>query len=296
MIKDIYESKFFKITHTLEESGPHPTIPYDYYDNTFTITALLQGSGSCFIEGNSYPLSSGDLVLIGLDEIRSFRFEPEGCHERISLYFSSAVLSPLWEYELPFMQMFRAHPPGIGNKYTPEDYGSGKVTPIFRELCTLVHQAVSEESGQTSANSIQEARIHLLLLQLLFALYDAHEKFQFPARNYKNDPLIWEICRYIHENLTETLTYQHLQEHFSVSRYQLTEVFYRNTGMTLTEYILQKRLIKVASLVRNGSGIEHAAFDAGFRNYSHFYKEFRRHYHISPREYYANRISINNLK
>ena len=59
-----------------------------------------------------------------------------------------------------------------------------------------------------------------------------------------------------------------------------------NTGMTLTEYILQKRLIKVAELVRNGAGIERAAGDAGFHNYSHFYKEFVKHKGTSPRKYF----------
>ena len=85
------------------------------------------------------------------------------------------------------------------------------------------------------------------------------------------------------------LTYEHLQDKFLVSRYQLTEIFRRSTGMTLTEYILQKRLMKVISLVRDGTGIERAAFQAGFRNYSHFYKEFVKHKNISPQKYFGRR-------
>lgn len=98
-----------------------------------------------------------------------------------------------------------------------------------------------------------------------------------------------DICRYIHENLTENFSYQYLQDKFSVSRYQLTEIFQRNTGMTLTEYIIVKRLIKAGSFVRNGSGIEEAAFRAGFRNYSHFYKEFVKYNHTSPRKYFSGK-------
>ncbi len=280
MARYIYNSRFFRITHTIEEEGPHPTIPYDYYDDAFTITALLQGNGCCYVEGNCYHMSDGDLMLLGLDEIRNFRFDQEGYHERVSVYFSSAILSPLWEYELPLLTIFRAHPPGVGNKYTPKDYDGEKVEKILSELCDLI---------ESTKDSLSDARIHLLLLQLLFELYDAHEKFTLPAVEYKNDSLILDICRYIHENLTENLSYKHLQKKFPVSRYQLTEIFQRNTGMTLTEYIIVKRLIKVNSLVRGGARIEEAAFNVGFRNYSHFYKEFLKYNHISPRKYFEKK-------
>lgn len=282
MSKDIYNGRFFQITHTVEEEGPHSTIAHDYYDDSFTITALLHGSGYCYVEGNCYSLSDGDVVLLGLDEIRNFRFEQTGYHERVSVYFSSAVLSPLWEYEFPLLQMFLAHPPGVGNKYTPGDYETEKMQQILEELCSLMKRSQVPDS-------MLEARIHLLLLRLLFVLYDAHEKLELPAANYSNDSVVLEICRYIHENLQENLTYRHLQDKFPVSRYQLTEIFRQNTGMTLTEYIIVKRLIRVNGLVREGKGIEEAAFDAGFRNYSHFYKEFLKYHHISPRKYFGNK-------
>jgi len=280
MAKTIYNGKLYRITHTIEVEGPHPSIPYDYYDDTFTITALLRGKGGCYVEGNYYPLSDGDIVLLGLNELRNFRFDQEGYHERVSIYFTSALLTPLWEFELPLLSIFRAHPPGCGNKYAAEDYEIEKVQQIFSELIQMT---------ETGKDSLMDARIHLLLLQLLFLLYDAHEKKSWTLPESKNDSMIMTICRYIHENLTENLTYRHLQEKFPVSRYQLTEIFQQNTGMTLTEYIIAKRLIKVCCLVRDGAGIEEAAFHVGFRNYSHFYKEFLKYYHISPRKYFANK-------
>ena len=80
----------------------------------------------------------------------------------------------------------------------------------------------------------------------------------------------------------------YLQNRFFVSRYQLTEVFRRSTGMTLTGYIIYKRLMFVKSLVRSGEGIENAAYKAGFNTYSHFYKEFKKRYATSPKKYFRN--------
>jgi AraC-like DNA-binding protein len=311
MARTVFEGKFFKITHTIEEEGPHPSALQDYYDDTFTICTLLQGGGACYVEGNCYPLAPGDMMLMGLDEIRSFRFKQEGYHERISLYFSSALLSPFWDYELPLMQPFCGHAPGVGNKYSPEDYDSEKVSHILSDICHVMTDSSdahirdsadipNRDDAKADADNcsdvnilsgadIREAKLHLLLLQLLFVLYEAYEKLQLPAPNHDSDSCIRDICKYIQENISVKLTYEHLQDRFLVSRYQLTEIFRRNTGMTLTEYILQKRLMKVISLVHAGTGIERAAFQAGFRNYSHFYKEFVKHKNISPQKYFGRK-------
>ena len=315
MARTVFEGKFFKITHTIEEEGPHPSALQDYYDDTFTICALLEGGGICYVEGNGYPLMPGDMMLMGLDEIRSFRFAQEGYHERLSLYFTSALLSPFWDYELPLMQLFCGHAPGVGNKYSPTNYDYPKAVQILRDICQVMDDSsaahtvdtlnitnhadnrananpqsnagIQAEAHSPSSADIREAKLHLLLLQLLFVLYEAYEKLQLPDPNHDSDSSIRDICKYIQDNLSEKLTYEHLQDKFLVSRYQLTEIFRRNTGMTLTEYILQKRLMKVISLVRDGIGIERAAFQAGFRNYSHFYKEFVKHKNISPQKYFG---------
>lgn len=276
MAKTEYVSKYFRITHTLEEEGPHPTIPYDYYDDTYTITAVLQGEGTCYVEGNGHGLSDGVIVVLSPEEIRSFRLKQTGRHERISLYFSEAVLSPVWDYDLPLMQIFRAHAPGSGNRFGPDRYDTETVMPVLDKLRGVLREADGD---------LKASRAHLLILELLFALYQAENTQAEPAVSLARDRKIGEICKYIKENLTEDLSYSCLQERFFVSRYQLTEVFRRNTGMTLTEYIIHKRLMQALLYARSGEGLENAAYRAGFHTYSHFYKEFKKRYHVSPKEY-----------
>lgn len=280
MAKREYRAKFFRITYTLEEEGPHPTNPYDYYDDTYTITAVFQGEGICYIEGNANALQPGTIVAMSPEEIRSFRLKQTGCHERLSLYFSGSVLSPLWDYELPLLQVFRAHAPGSGNRYTQDRYDAATVIPILEKL-----RGIITEEG----DHLKEPRAHLLILELLFALYDAGNVQPETAAGIAQDRKIAEICKFIKEHLEEDLSYERLQKQFLVSRYQLTEIFRRNTGMPLTEYIIYKRLMQAMSKIRNGEGMENAAYQAGFRTYSHFYREFKKHYKMSPKQYCAER-------
>lgn len=271
-----YVGKHFRVKHTVEEDGPHPTIPYDYYDETYAITFILQGRGICYIEGEGYPLEDGNLVILSPDEIRSFRLEQNGRHERVSIYFTDILLTDFCDYTLPLQHLFRARPLGSGNWYTPADYDSEQILPFFQQLITFVEKETPE----------REARMHLMILQLLFALYDHAESM--PKESDSQNNIVAELCNYIKNNLNQDLSYHVLQNRFFLSRYQLSEVFRRHTGMTLTEYIIHKRLMRVISLVRAGEGIETAAYQAGFHTYSHFYKEFKKRYNTSPKKYLQN--------
>ena len=127
-----------------------------------------------------------------------------------------------------------------------------------------------------------------MIFQLLFWIYESRELRKSHKISSVLGSVIFDICCYIKNNLDKDLSYNALQDLFFVSRYQLTEVFSRNMGMSLTEYIIRKRLNRVIFLVREGARIEESAYNAGFHTYSHFYKEFVKYYKKSPRAFFDN--------
>jgi AraC-like DNA-binding protein len=278
MAKTEYNATCFKLTHTIEEQPPHPTIPYDYYDDNYAITILIRGEGTCSVEGNVYEIKDGDLMVLSPDEIRSFKFGNHGYHERLSVYFTDSVLLPLFEYDLPVMNVFRNRSLGLGNMYSFDIYERERIIAITDQL---------KELAQKENDPINTARIHTLIFQLLFWLYTSRNLKQSQERAPELDSVIFDICCYIKNNLDKDLSYKKLKDRFLVSQYQLTEVFSRNMGMTLTKYIIRKRLNRVVSLVREGWGIEESAYKAGFHTYSHFYKEFSKYYKKSQRAFFA---------
>lgn len=274
-----YNATYFRLTHTIEETPPHTTIPYNYYDDTYAISILIRGEGTCSVEGNVYEIKDGDLVILSPDEIRSFKFIDHGYHERLSLYFSDSVLLPLFEYDLSLMNIFQNRSLGLGNKYSFEGYETERVRSIIDQLKKSIHK---------ENDLINTARLHTLIFQLLFWIYDSRNLGKSHEISSASHSVIFDICSYIKNNLDKDLSYNTLQKLFWVSRYQLTEVFSRNMGMSLTEYIVRKRLHRTVFLVREGAGIEESAHNAGFHTYSHFYKEFVKHYKKSPRAFFDN--------
>lgn len=279
MSKIEYNSNYFKLTYTIENNATHETIPFDYYYDTYALTFIIKGEGTCSVEGNTYTISDGDIIILSPDEIRSFKFKDAEYHERLSIYFCNAILSPFLEYDLPLMNVFRCRQLGLGNKYSINSFDSKRVMNIMEQIKSFVKKPVE---------SINTARLHALIIQILFWLYD-FSNFSKPYYVSKlKDTIVFETCEYIKKNLEKDLSMKSLQQKLFVSRYQLTKVFIRNMGITLTEYIERKRLNRVISLVANGEKIESASFQAGFNSYSNFYKKFIKYYGISPYKFFIN--------
>ena len=60
--------------------------------------------------------------------------------------------------------------------------------------------------------------------------------------------------------------------------------FKRHTGMTVHQYVQQKRLISAAARIRAGESVTAAAMQAGFMDYTTFLKAFRKQYGCAPGE------------
>ena len=56
-------------------------------------------------------------------------------------------------------------------------------------------------------------------------------------------------------------------------------------GITVHQYVRQKRLLRAAEEIRRGTPVLKAAMEAGFNDYSVFLRAFRGTYGKSPREW-----------
>jgi len=101
------------------------------------------------------------------------------------------------------------------------------------------------------------------------------------------DELIVRVADYIAEHLTEELNVAGLANRFFVSESGLSGRFLRATGCSLHRYILQKRLVYAARRIRIGIPAVQAAEEAGFADYSTFYRAFTKYFEVSPKHFRA---------
>lgn len=66
----------------------------------------------------------------------------------------------------------------------------------------------------------------------------------------------------------------------------ICRVLKQTSGLTPSQVVNRKRIEHAASqLLLSNDGILEIAIDCGFQSLGHFYKEFRNHYEVSPRQY-----------
>lgn len=114
------------------------------------------------------------------------------------------------------------------------------------------------------------------------------------SMNYSKD---MERCiEFIEEHIKEDITIQDIADEIGYSVYHFCRVFSACKGMSITEYIRQRRLSLAAIEMLSGKKIIDIALDYGFETHSGFTKAFRKVFHYSPTQYMARMAGYRDSK
>ena len=136
-------------------------------------------------------------------------------------------------------------------------------TTLF--LNTLQH------SGHATRDTLTS--FYYSFLQILFSCAD-------------QDAAVTTVKNYIRSHLDENLTRESLAAMVYLTPDYLSHLFKRETGFSLTNYIIYERIEEAKRLLAGTSqNISDIATRCGFQNISYFSKQFRRFTGVTPREF-----------
>ena len=78
------------------------------------------------------------------------------------------------------------------------------------------------------------------------------------------------MIHYINENLSAELSIEALSARFYLSKYHMMRKFKEETGYSMHQYILEKRIQAARSLILTGVPATVASTECGFKDYSTF--------------------------
>lgn len=105
-------------------------------------------------------------------------------------------------------------------------------------------------------------------------------------------PLVQRTLTYIDSNLAGDLSLQAIARTQNVSGSYLSNLFHKEYGKTLSEYILEKRVENAAALLRNTHlQVQTVAQHCGFSDVNYFSKTFKKHHGLTPRQYRQQRTA-----
>ncbi|MDQ0060879.1 helix-turn-helix domain-containing protein [Paenibacillus harenae] len=98
--------------------------------------------------------------------------------------------------------------------------------------------------------------------------------------------VVEKIQRYMEENLGEDFSREQAAEHVFLNPAYLSRLFRRETGFSLTDYLVRLRITKArVELEKTNNRISDIAVAVGYANFSHFSKLFKKMTGLTPQEY-----------
>lgn len=228
---------------------------------------FLNGRASFRIEGSEYRLERGDLLIMRPAEAHCIQVQPDHPYERLSMHFEPGLFDRI-DPEHKLLQVFMDREAGRFNRFAAAEFQNQNYRVMLNRLMEPEHQ--------------QRLDIIAVLLELLNQLYRLYQQRGESEPAAESSPL-FQVIRHINEHLSEPLSLDSLCEQFYLSKPQLCRSFKRTTGASVGEYITAKRLLQAQSMLRAGSPPTQVCTACGFNDYSAFYRAYRKHFGVSPR-------------
>lgn len=148
-----------------------------------------------------------------------------------------------------------------------------------KELLEIIKGMINESVYQKEFH--KEIIYHKLGETILYFMRNSNNKI----KRTKSTDLSY-VTNYIDENLSLPLTVKELSglTHYSQDRFR--HLFKENKGVSVKEYILEKKIDKAKVLLsETNKSIVEIAIECGFFDSAHFCKEFKKKTAYSPKEY-----------
>ena len=233
----------------------------------FEIFCFLAGDAMYNIEGNMYPLFPGDIVLLKNSEAHHVILNSAIPYERITIHFQCNDDMPPELVETLLTPVIN-RPIGQYNLYSYKDFQDTNWRHYLECLC--------KESDHI--------RRQIYLMTLLLEITDAFPLIQDQHIINKTHSLL-QITHYIDQHLSDPLSIDFLCNHFFISETQLSRQFKKHLNTTVSEYILSKRLLQAYNTISKGVRPSSAYLQCGFRDYSSFYRAYKKKFGHSPKDH-----------
>ena len=253
------------------------SMPGYHWHNGYEIYLFLGGNIRHSVEQYCYTPAPGTLCVIRPGELHRTESLDSSVYERISIEIRSKFLDELSSEPNDLKECFLDRPLGeqCHVQLTEEDVLT--FTLISHKLMNAVNTAESEE----------DSSVRIALRELLTLTNSCFKNAERIRTGCAVPKAVRETMEYIGSHLSEDLTLQTVGHQIHYDAGYLSRKFREITGLTVSRYIMYRRILSARRLLLDGMESREAAIQSGFRDYSVFYRSFVRLIGLSPSAFVA---------
>lgn len=264
-----------KHLHTAEEVS--------HLHNFFEFAFIYKGKGTQTINGQSFGVYAGDILLMGCGSVHSFIpddemglinciFEPDFINEKLE---GCKSILQICQFD-PFQSF------NVKNIDLP--------VPLYGKVLTEIESVLEkmlDEFAKKNQGYIDTLRSYLRILIIQLFRFVSPPKDKTDLKTQRIPP---EVLSYIKQNYSKNILLNDISDKCFYNPSYFSTLFKETTGLTLSQYIFQTRMDNVIKYLSETTlSINKIASIVGFHNKNHFYKKFRQQTGMTPNEYRQNK-------
>jgi len=256
----------------------NPTYPEHYHDFV-EFVYILKGNCVHVINGESYPVKRGDMVIINYNQSHSFFGSPDTEFIEILMkpeYINEALINQENAFALLNLSEFENFREILDMEKRCVCFTTEERRSVEQTIAMMEKELESKAPGSELAIKSQLNFLIIMLFRKM-SLLSNEEKFAGISK---------QLLLYIRQHANEKLTLSGVAEKCWYNPTYFCRLFKEHTGMTFTEYLNKIRIENAAALLRSTDmKIEDICFSVGFSDKSRFFKSFQQYNKMTPHQY-----------
>lgn len=239
-----------------------------HYHDFHKIIVFVSGKVTYHIEGKAYQLKPQDILLVSQGAIHKPEIDPSIPYERYIFWIRDDLSSS--ELNTCFQ------------KANDRSFNLIRLDSVLQEklkdlLPEIEHSLRDTQFGDSILSKALFAQFMVYINRIFLKSSSAPDQ-----KSYSSDSQVEQLLKYINRNLSENLSIDHLAERFFFSKYHMMRKFKKETGYTIHNYIISKRLLHARSLITQGTPVMKAAMQSGFQDYTAFVRAYKKQFGTVP--------------